>query len=156
MNKLWLISLLVSLVQIDKSPVPTEHYRLRWIDTGEVTVDVSSIKGTAGKVVVCVFKTLEGFPNEVERATQIQSSAISGNSVKVTFRNLEPGDYYISAFHDTNNNGKPDRNFVGIPKEGVGASNNVVKNARLKPDFGRAKIHIHPGSQQISFDLRYF
>jgi len=35
------------------------------------------------------------------------------------------GKYAVSVFHDENSNGKLDTNFLGIPREGVGASNNA-------------------------------
>ncbi len=33
---------------------------------------------------------------------------------------VTPGDYAISVFQDENSNGKLERNFMGMPKEGVG------------------------------------
>ena len=43
------------------------------------------------------------------------------------------GEYGVAVFHDVNGNGKNDSNFIGIPKEPYGFSN----NARRK--FGPAK-----------------
>jgi uncharacterized protein (DUF2141 family) len=42
---------------------------------------------------------------------------------------VTPGDYAISVFHDENSNGKLDRNFMGMPKEGVG-----IKRLRIKEE----------------------
>ncbi len=42
-----------------------------------------------------------------------------------SFDNLPVGTYAIAIFHDSNNNKKLDKNWVGIPKEGYGFSNNV-------------------------------
>jgi len=36
---------------------------------------------------------------------------------------IPPGTYAIACYHDENDNGKLDTNFLGIPKEGTGASN---------------------------------
>jgi uncharacterized protein (DUF2141 family) len=54
--------------------------------------------------------------------------------------------------HDENGDGKLERNFLGVPKEGVGASNDARgrmgppkwKDARfeLKPDGSRIQIHV--------------
>jgi len=41
------------------------------------------------------------------------------------FPGVAPGRYAVSVFHDENSNGKMDTNFIGIPREGVGASNNA-------------------------------
>jgi uncharacterized protein (DUF2141 family) len=41
----------------------------------------------------------------------------------------------VSVFHDENSNSKLDTNFMGIPREGVGASN------KAKGHFGPPKFH---------------
>jgi hypothetical protein len=43
----------------------------------------------------------------------------------VVFSNVQPGRYAAIAFHDENGNGKPDKNFLGVPTEPYGFSNNV-------------------------------
>ncbi len=40
------------------------------------------------------------------------------------FVGVPDGTYAIAVFHDENGNGKLDKNFIGIPAEGVGVSNN--------------------------------
>ena len=40
------------------------------------------------------------------------------------FTDLPAGVYAVSVFHDENMNQKLDKNFVGVPKEEYGASNN--------------------------------
>jgi uncharacterized protein (DUF2141 family) len=44
-------------------------------------------------------------------------------------------------FHDENGNGKLDKNVVGIPKEGYGASNNPARKMR-PPTFEEAKFAV--------------
>ena len=51
--------------------------------------------------------------------------ASPGNSAICQFNDIPPGTYAIAVFHDENANGKLDKNFLGIPCEGYGASNNV-------------------------------
>ena len=41
-----------------------------------------------------------------------------------TFTNIQNGKYAISIYHDENNNKKLDKNFIGLPKEDYGFSNN--------------------------------
>jgi len=48
-------------------------------------------------------------------------------SAQVAFTDLHDGVYAVSVFHDENENQKLDKDFVGIPKEGYGASNNPKK-----------------------------
>jgi uncharacterized protein (DUF2141 family) len=46
---------------------------------------------------------------------------------------LPPGEYALSIFYDSNDNGELDTNFIGIPKEPVALSNNA------RPKFGPPK-----------------
>jgi uncharacterized protein (DUF2141 family) len=56
-------------------------------------------------------------------------------------------------FHDENGNGKLDRNMVGIPKEGYGASNNPAKKMRA-PTFDEAKFSVN-SDQTVEVKLAY-
>jgi uncharacterized protein (DUF2141 family) len=50
---------------------------------------------------------------------------IINRSVNLRIDSLEYGYYAIKAFHDENRNGKIDLNFLGIPTEDYGYSNNA-------------------------------
>jgi uncharacterized protein (DUF2141 family) len=50
---------------------------------------------------------------------------IMNRGVYLKLDSLEYGYYAIKIFHDENNNGKIDLNFLGIPTEDYGYSNNV-------------------------------
>jgi uncharacterized protein (DUF2141 family) len=47
------------------------------------------------------------------------------DNAAVVFENVLPGIYAVAVFFDINGNGKMDTNFLGIPKEKYGFSNNV-------------------------------
>lgn len=54
------------------------------------------------------------------------SSTIENGKATVTFKNVAPGEYGISLFHDTNGNKTMDFEANGMPKENYGVSNNVM------------------------------
>ena len=59
------------------------------------------------------------------------------------------GEYAITLFVDFNGNKKIDKNFLGIPKEPYGFSNNVIGNMSA-PTFDQAKFVISgPTAQNI-------
>jgi len=60
----------------------------------------------------------------------------------------------VSVFHDENGNGKLDRNFIGMPKEGVGASNDAVGTLG-PPKFDDARFSYKGGAQSLTIHLRY-
>jgi len=52
-----------------------------------------------------------------------------------------PGVYAVAVHHDANSNGKVDANFLGIPKEGYGVSNDPRPRFRA-PRFDEARVLI--------------
>jgi uncharacterized protein (DUF2141 family) len=60
----------------------------------------------------------------------------------------------VSVFHDENSNGKIDRNFMGIPKEGVGASNDA-EGRFGPPKFDDARFTYRGGLNVLTIHVRY-
>lgn len=94
-----------------------------------LTVRVVGLRSDRGGVVCRLFANGEGFPSRVadvteRRAKIVRDAAHSGLVATCTFAMLPFGDYAIAVFHDENDNGKLDTNFLGLPAEGVGVSNN--------------------------------
>ncbi len=76
-------------------------------------------------------------------------------TTQVIVRDLPPGQYAAQAFHDENSNTKVDRALFGIPKEGVGFSN----DARISfgPPSWKSAVFGYSGPHAtIGFKLRYF
>ncbi len=83
-----------------------------------------------------------------------EAPAKAGTTI-VVVRGVPPGRYAAQGSHDENGNGKVDRGPFGIPKEGVGFSN----DARIRmgpPTFGEAAFEHGATPQRIGFHLRYF
>ena len=73
----------------------------------------------------------------------------------VVARNLPAGRYAVQAFHDENDNKKVDRALFGIPKEGVGFSNDAP--IRLSPPkWSAAMFTFDGGARTITLNMRYF
>ena len=124
--------------------------------TGTLTVRVTGARNTKGKIGVTLFQNAQGFPDDTSKAVRQQSVEIDPNtmSAQVTFKDLPQGTFAVSVLHDENGNGKMDKNFVGMPKEGYGASNNPKKKKRA-PTFGEAKFSLNSSEQAIEITLIY-
>jgi uncharacterized protein (DUF2141 family) len=72
--------------------------------------------------------------------------------VEMRVRNVKPGSYSIAVFHDTNGNGKLDRNFIGLPNEPYGFSNDTGR--RGPPNFEAARIVVKEPSTTIVIPVR--
>ena len=87
-----------------------------------------------GSVNVAVYDSDESFLS-FDRVLKTDSVAANEGSVEFNIPDLPPGEYALAVFHDENNNGKLDTNWLGIPKEKVAFS-----NAKMKT-FGPPKYH---------------
>ena len=65
---------------------------------------------------------------------------------------LPPGTYGISVFHDINGDRELNTNFLGIPKEPTGFSNNA-KGKFGPPSFQDAAIRLDGNMHQISIEV---
>jgi uncharacterized protein (DUF2141 family) len=94
-------------------------------DTATLTVRVTGARNTKGKIGVTLFQDAQGFPDDTSKAVRQQSVEIDPNSMtaQVTFKDLPQGTFAVSVLHDENGNGKLDKNFVGMPKEGYARAN---------------------------------
>ncbi len=122
--------------------------------TGTLKVIISDFKSNRGSVVVELFNKEKGFPKSPEKALKILSAPISKKMAVVVFENLPASEYAVSVFHDENNNKKLDTNFLGIPKEGVGASNNA-KGHFGPPKYIDAKFSFNGDPETIAINITY-
>jgi uncharacterized protein (DUF2141 family) len=115
----------------------------------DLSVKLSGIKSADGKVHVQLFSDPDAFPDG--NPDQKQVVAANPEGVTVTFESLEPGEYAVGAFHDANDNGKLDANFMGMPTEDVG---NSGEKALAKPGFEKSKFTVGEDDLAIGFVLR--
>ena len=83
-----------------------------------------------------------------------QARAVSGQA-QVVVRSIDPGVYAVQVFHDENDNRELDRNFLGLPAEGMGFSNDAPMRFG-PPSFKDAAIEIDEGGAATRVRLRYF
>lgn len=116
----------------------------------EVNLSVTGFKNNGGVLVVDIFNSPEHYPSDREHAYKRYTFALKDNRCNVTF-SLPEGTYAFSLFHDEDENGKVNTNWLGMPKEGVGASNNA-KGFMGPPDFENAKFKV--GSETVFQKIR--
>jgi uncharacterized protein (DUF2141 family) len=124
--------------------------------TETVTVHVNGARSAKGKIRAALFRSAEGFPNDTSKAIHTQAADIDPQtlSAQILFTDLPAGVYAVSVFHDENMNQKLDKNFVGVPKEGYGASNKPKKKTG-PPSFEEAKFQLSGPEQSLEIKLIY-
>ena len=121
-----------------------------------LTVHVTGARNAKGKIRVAVFHDGKGFPNDASQAVRTHAADIDPQtlSAQVAFADLPAGVYAVSVFHDENLNQKLDKNFMGVPKEGYGASNNPKKKMG-PPNFDETKFQLGGTEQSVEVKLMY-
>jgi len=124
--------------------------------TATLTVHVTGARNAKGKIRVALFRDGKGFPNDASQAAHTQAADIDPQtlSAQVVFADLRTGVYAVSVFHDENMNEKLDKNFMGVPKEGYGASGNPKKKMG-PPNFDEAKFQLGVAGQSVEIKLLY-
>jgi uncharacterized protein (DUF2141 family) len=93
--------------------------------SGNITVSMVGFRNNVGKAQVAIFKTDEGFPFDSRYAFMTRSASISGEVSQAVFKDVPTGTYAISVFHDEDSDADFDRNWIFLPAEGYGTSNNA-------------------------------
>ena len=121
-----------------------------------LTVHVIGARNTKGKIRAALFRGADGFPNDASQAIHTQAADIDPqtSSAQIVFTDLPGGVYAVSVFHDENMNQKLDKNFMGVPKEGYGASNNPKKKMG-PPSFEETKFQLSGTEQSLEIKLMY-
>ena len=127
------------------------------IDTleGEIEVNISGIRNQNGIIRILLFNSSEGFPSEHQKSYTMRNVTIEQDSLTVKLQAIPFGTYAISVLHDENSNGKLDTNWIGIPQEGVGVSNNV-KSRLGPPKFSDCMFKLNTKKVVQNIKMNYY
>lgn len=107
----------------------------------ETKVKITAIRSGKGKIILNVFKENAAYDSEKPyKVFSFDKKALVNGAVTVSCQ-LEPGTYGITLLDDENENGKIDKNLIGIPKEGFGFSNFFMTKMK-KPAFDDFKVDL--------------
>lgn len=113
--------------------------------TSNLTVTFGGLASDKGKLFVAVYNHKDHFLKTPFKGEIVE---IKNGKAQVQFTNLPKGIYAVSSFHDQNDNGKLDTNWVGIPKEPNACSNNATGSFG-PPKFKDAKFEIKKDNKTI-------
>jgi len=142
-----LVALLLTSMQYGLAQKPPSQANL-------IHVEIGALRNDKGKVLCALFASSDGFPKESQKAVAHATSAISDKKAVCEFPGIAAGRYAISAFHDENSNGRLDTNFIGMPREGVGASNDA-KGHMGPPKFPAAAFQFAGGRLELKITITY-
>jgi uncharacterized protein (DUF2141 family) len=144
-----LLTMLVMLLQ----PVGANFAKLLFQLQVKLTVKVVGLRSNSGKVYVSVYNQGDGYPKDPNKAVAKTIVPIQQGQTIAVFDSLPAGQYAVGCYHDEDDNGKLNTNFLGIPTEGVGASNDAT-GFMGPPSFNDAKFSLQT-DKMITIHIKY-
>lgn len=123
--------------------------------TGNLIVTVDGLNSQDGVVCIALFNNEAGFPTDGTKAIRNYCSAIATVPLAVKFDNLPFGKYAVSLIHDENQDSRLNTGIFGIPKEGVGFSNNP-KLIEGTPSFEKTSFDFVQNNNNVPVKVKYF
>ncbi len=118
-----------------------------------ITVQLNGIKQPSGQVLLSLFKSEEGFPTHPEKAFKWSKAKVTSSSLIISLDGLPPGNYAIAVVHDENSNDVMDRNWIGLPAEPYGISNNATGTFG-PPKYDDAKFTVTGKRDTIKIEMQ--
>jgi uncharacterized protein (DUF2141 family) len=123
------------------------------VQAGELILELEG-KGIAGnqvRIAVYSANAPEKFPSDENFYRGLINEATS-DRLTLLIADLPPGRYAVAAYVDNNRNGKQDKNFLGVPIEIYGFSNDA-RGMFGPPDFAAAAFEIGENAVTKSIHL---
>ncbi len=154
------LTLLLVLFLVTNTPVRAEEVSASGSATiekrGNIVVRITDLKNIVGLLGVSLYNSSKGFPGDHVTACATALKKVTGATDEILFTNIPYGTYAISVLHDENSNGKLDTMFlIGIPKEGIGVSNNP-KARRGPPKYDECTFTLDAKQYETTISMRYF
>lgn len=99
----------------------------------DLTITITNIKKSQGSIELGIFNSSSTFL-EKGKEFKFATKMVKGNQVVFTFHDIPKDEYAIALYHDVNSDKECNVNFMGIPVEPYGFSNN------FKPKFSKPKF----------------
>ena len=125
----YLLFILISYFNLSQT---TEKFDLK--------ITVTNVKSQKGIVEIGLFNDQKSFLIK-GKEYKTSSKVVTDDSVVFILTDLPKADYAVSIYHDINSDKECNMNFLGIPKEPYGFSQNF-KPKFSKPTFDDCKIEL--------------
>lgn len=119
----------------------------------DLTVTIGGARNANGAIAAGIFNSETGFPKPGAAFAAFRIKAANG-PVSFTVRDLPPGRYAVTSYHDENDNGKLDADQTGLPTEGYGVSNKA-REVLSPPQWSKASFELGEQSKTVAVTIEY-
>lgn len=111
-----------------------------------IEVEIVGLKNDNGKIQLQLF-------NDEDEPIHGQVATIKHQKCNILFPKIKQGKYSIRYFHDENGNDELDTNWLGIPSEGYGFSNNATSIFGI-PSIEKRIIYVS-NNEKLVLSIKY-
>ncbi len=119
--------------------------------TATVIVKITGLLSEKGQVKIAMFNSPATWLGDHPKYNT--TIDVDGQAVSWKLNDIPYGDYGIAVFHDENKNGKMDKNFLGIPQEAYGFSNNM-RVTFGPPGWDKSKFAVKGPTTEVSIEVK--
>lgn len=112
----------------------------------KLQITIGDLRSSDGLVSIELF-------DKDENSIKGETALITGDSCVMTIEGLKDGEYAVRCFHDENSDQELETNWIGIPKEGIGFSNDAFGKFGPK-DFEEWLFEVK-GDTKIRISTKY-
>ena len=114
-------------------------------------VIVDNLSTNEGEIEIGVYTPQNKFPDEKDKFKKYRFKP-ENMKLEIELTDLKYGEYAFAIYHDENNNGKIDKNMIGIPTEPYAFSNNYKPTIKA-PSFDNCKFTYSKESHEVRISL---
>ena len=145
-------SLFASIFAIGLSSIAVLHAQDKEsVEKGSITVSVTNLQNIGkGQLLGFLYQKVNRVEVNGVRYFRRVSLAVKAAKMDVTFKDIPYGEYAIAIMHDMDKDFKMDTNFLGIPDEDLGVSNNAKGGPLGGPKWKVAKFKHQKSDNRIT------
>jgi len=116
----------------------------------KLVLRVEGLSNSDGQLLIGLYDAEDGYKTDQELIGK--TVKVDDTAVEVVFDNLLVGRYAFKVFHDENSDGELNTNFMGIPSESYGFSNNA-SDPFSAPEWKETRFSLPRGRMTQTIDL---
>ena len=133
----------------------TAHTLMGLCQQSKVSIYITNIRSDKGVLRLAMYDHPDQFPQHPMKSFTYEKTMLKDLYMEVVMMDIPPGIYAISLLDDENEDDCMNYNFLRMPREGYGFSNNVIP--RLKcPPFDKCSFQISEGNTRLEIEMQYF
>lgn len=121
----------------------------------KVFITITNIRSDKGVIRLALYDYPDQFPHQPARSFTFEKTMLKDGTMEVLLIDIPPGTYAISLLDDEDGDNSMNYNFLRMPREGYGFSNNARPGLK-SPPFDKCSFQTGEGNTRLEIEMQYF